>query len=1079
MPPETNAKPKNPGTRTYRRLAPVDPSPVIPTPPPNPDAYRLDLSQSAIPSLPPTAAEPSFPHTQPRLRAPKQSTAQKMADKLIWMEQLLKGSPFNHLGDLLAILFHNPPRDDNPRGLTHSLAVAHFLRGRTDIKMCDILPLMYHHRASYPSSKCKNVHEQKQMFSTSGSIDKIHHARPFISTWATRLVAAQARKQVDRATRDDPDDPDSHTCFVAHTNGRKAGVHVVTWSQLLANFNLNFLPLPMFPTQLMCAPSSKGVSVVRKRHPYTAAQVGAIASFIFCRNRYANGDMALALGVWLFACQAHVDIKRVFSRFGYCVSDTTTRHALVSMTSGSLAELRVQVITSAERGVMDGSLILDNVQEYCDIYEQGIGRQSQLKVGTAGTWVQLEDCAPGAFDAKPYYERVALQERKTLTTDLLFGDINWSHIQLAIPLHWVRVLIEFVPELHPLLQEVNERFRTDLALHRMREGRKTNCQPLGTNSEHSTETQGMERAIADFDAQTGVSAIEPSKLLCWVRGDGASYAAILRLTKYCAPLGTFQNKIATPELWHTGATDLNSTAANHYGPATSSDPSSLSKCSNVAGLKRPSNVKSCDYYPTVRNLTLIWTAHVLDCWRIHFDTDDLQVHLSNLVASGSATVELDFLLGDACTLVDRYATQSAILTSLSASESRDPARENRVAEGTAWDEVPDLVEIEDPDAPRNEPVASKVADDTPKVHQEKEGFTGDRVLRNSQIFMQDFGWWIEFCHSVPEGDIGRAFEIMKIWIFKFAGSSHQNYVNYLLEGGLERSDCMLRYEASKDLNNAILNNWLLNIKGELGRHLPGDQHQEHYNKWLEAMAPKHGGDFDDTFYHETISPNVHHFLEIKNEIETAFGFQHQGQTHTAPHLRGELHLLLTTFKEEQVHLFRSGRSLGHAAVNQFACGFRQLEEDKLADFLDKSTVLGDFLQEFQHLGTNTSDQDVEMRSETPTPSVPDSEDSFESDSTSSTSSRTSSDSEDSEPDAHLDVDDPNSQDEPVDPNEPDDDGEDLSNAQLSSGLTFDPETGLVLTGGEEVDTEDDSDADESGPESELEESEDDGGDEEY
>jgi hypothetical protein len=56
---------------------------------------------------------------------------------------------------------------------------------------------------------------------------------------------------------------------------------------------------------------------------------------------------------------------------------------------------------------------------------------------------------------------------------------------------------------------------------------------------------------------------------------------------------------------------------------------------------------------------------------------------------------------------------------------------------------------------------------------------------------------------------------------------------------------MLRYEASKDLNNAILNNWLLNIKGELGRHLPGDQHQEHYNKWLEAMAPKHGGDFDN------------------------------------------------------------------------------------------------------------------------------------------------------------------------------------------------------------------------------------------
>ncbi|KAJ7876170.1 hypothetical protein B0H14DRAFT_3083190 [Mycena olivaceomarginata] len=219
--------------------------------------------------------------------------------------------------------------------------------------MCDILPLMYHHQASYPSSKCKNIHEQKQMFSTSGSIDEIHHARPFILTWATRLVAAQACKQVGPRT------------------------HVVTWSQLLVNFNLNSihtkysicLPLPMFLMQSMCVLSSKGVSVVRKRCPYTAAQVGAIASFILCQNRYANGDMALALGVWLFACQAHIDIKRAFSRFSYCVSDTTARHALVSMTSGSLAELRVRVVASAERGVMDGSLILDNVQEYCDVYE--------------------------------------------------------------------------------------------------------------------------------------------------------------------------------------------------------------------------------------------------------------------------------------------------------------------------------------------------------------------------------------------------------------------------------------------------------------------------------------------------------------------------------------------------------------------------------------------------------------------------------------------------------------------------------------------------------------------------------------
>jgi hypothetical protein len=257
------------------------------------------------------------------------------------------------------------------------------------------------------------------------------------------------------------------------------------------------------------------------------------------------------------------------------------------------------------------------VQEFVDVYEQGIGRQSQLKVGTAATWVALQDCAPGAFDAADYHARVALKQRKELTTLSLFDDIDWEHIERVTSLHWVRVLVEFAPELNNLLPNINEMFRTHpIAKHRMRADRPADFfQPLGTNSEHETETQGMERAVRDFETQIGMDPDADTGLLTWIRGDGASYANLLRLNKYCAPLGKFKNKITTPEIWHTGATDLNSIAANHYGLATSSDPSSLSKCSNAAGFKRPSNIKSCDYYPTVRNLTLIWTAHILDCWR--------------------------------------------------------------------------------------------------------------------------------------------------------------------------------------------------------------------------------------------------------------------------------------------------------------------------------------------------------------------------------------------------------------------------------------------------------------------------------
>ncbi|KAJ6601767.1 hypothetical protein DFH09DRAFT_1020041 [Mycena vulgaris] len=279
-----------------------------------------------------------------------------MAAKFTAREELLKNSPFETLGDLLAILFYNTPRGEpNPRGKTHSHVVAQFLRGRTNIKMAEILPLMYHHKASFPSAKSIEAEEQDEMFSTSGPADRIHHARPFMSTWATRLVAVEARKQVGRATRNDPDDPDDLTRLRAHSNGRK-NVHVVTWPELLRHFNLKWietkygirLRLPMFLTEFMSAPSSKGVFFVRKRRPHPIIQVGAIASFILSRNRYANGYLAMVLGVWHFACKSHVDVKRVYSRFGYSVGDTTARNALNSMTTASLVELRAETNTAGK-----------------------------------------------------------------------------------------------------------------------------------------------------------------------------------------------------------------------------------------------------------------------------------------------------------------------------------------------------------------------------------------------------------------------------------------------------------------------------------------------------------------------------------------------------------------------------------------------------------------------------------------------------------------------------------------------------------------------------------------------------------
>ncbi|KAJ7680041.1 hypothetical protein B0H17DRAFT_1015198 [Mycena rosella] len=269
------------------------------------------------------------------------------------MEKLLKEYPFRNLGEFLAILFHNPIRGEpDPHGTKHSRV------------MSDILPLIYSHKASYPASKSTDVHEQKEMFATAGPADQIHHARPFISTWATHLVAFEGRKQVGRSARNDPDDPEHRDNLRAQTNGRKEGVEVVSWPAVFSHFNLRHigtqyciqLPLVWFCTEVWSAPMTKGVFFVRKRRPHPiiclsgsrSTYSGGLHSFRFKSARlqasFYRGIAALtAISRWFSASalcgKSHMDVKCVFCRFGYGVSNLTARNALNTMMDASLHEL--------------------------------------------------------------------------------------------------------------------------------------------------------------------------------------------------------------------------------------------------------------------------------------------------------------------------------------------------------------------------------------------------------------------------------------------------------------------------------------------------------------------------------------------------------------------------------------------------------------------------------------------------------------------------------------------------------------------------------------------------------------------
>lgn len=206
----------------------------------------------------------------------------------------------------------------------------------------------------------------------------------------------------------------------------------------------------------------------------------------------------------------------------------------------------------------------------------------------------------------------------------------------------------------------------------------------------------------------------------------------------------------------------------------------------------------------------------------------------------------------------------------------------------------------------------------------------------------------------------------QIYIFTFAGTANQNYMGYMLD-----LYALLRFECSPDLQDGLLNNFVFNLPGEAGKFVEADITQEWFNRWLEDIAGRRGGDFDEQFYRRTVAPNVLHFLKMKEDMESAFALKRRGKSHTSPHLRDETQVLLRLYKDEELHKFRSGRSMGHAAVNCFDRGYERLDGGKMRDYIERSTEYATLLRDMELLRSGNPDEippDAHSQSAPPPPS---------------------------------------------------------------------------------------------------------------
>ncbi|KAG5634356.1 hypothetical protein H0H81_002264 [Sphagnurus paluster] len=375
----------------------------------------------------------------------------------------------------------------------------------------------------------------------------------------------------------------------------------------------------------------------------------------------------------------------------------------------------------------------------------------------------------------------------------------------------------------------------------------------------------------------------------------------------------------------------------------------------TANCPTPKNLKKVEFYDSAQLINLALDTNILNCWENYFETDDDLEAFFAQKKQANALPEFHELLDIAKKLARRHATTKAFR----AAHNPNDKNPDPVPNGSPW--LPPTQPLAVPQENWAENIAPiRVMDDQksnalPDMFENSQTRTsplGDVTLANTTLFIRDAIWWHEMCRAVAEGDTGRVWEILKIWIFTFAGSGNPYYSQYLLE-----LFCNFKWEFDDATKQSIMSNWLVCLH-ELGEYIEMDLMQERHNHFFEKHAQHIGKEFNDPFFRTILGMNVHHFTHLKDEMEEAVSLKCRTKNHSAADLLNEIKALLKLLREKEVNRFRAGRNEGFTADDNFEKGYKIIIE-KIKRFLERTTAFANILGEHQAGNTPTMVIDTE------------------------------------------------------------------------------------------------------------------------
>ncbi|KAJ7148144.1 hypothetical protein C8R43DRAFT_952750 [Mycena crocata] len=646
--------------------------------------------------------------------------------------------------------------------------------------------------------------------------------------------------------------------------------------------------------------------------------------------------LPLCRGILYLSSCVPVDIIMINSRLGNMPSVNTIKAALKGFSQQKAVVIRTRgrdiTITRHADGritINAKVLIFDNVQHFLRQRELRIGRENSMIIGNFGCFFEVE-MELAALDPLDKRQQIITSRRLQITVDDLFGMIDQPHLKQIGVLQYLEALTNYIPETSIYKKDIYSLYRSLAKLQAVVEKMKVHT--LASSGKNEVSIAELKDTFLDFLNQMGMTEDDYDFLLWFGGGDGMSFANMHILKKASSSFVPYQ-------VWHLTWTYLCRISETHWGSPLNNNPVTLGHSTKKIGRAPPPNLKKVDYYPTAQFLALVHDMRMLDCWVVHFKTDDIFKYFAQRALNKTMP-----------SFEDLHSIAKKIFETYTAPGARHQAGMDARDEAVAWTShallgvpwQPTTSSSAPPPKPKRKsnkkkPVTAKTAGAKAAIAKKNlpppPPFFGDKVLADDGAFMYDVFINREVVAATAQGNVGRMWEALKPMVFTFAGSSHGKYTNYML-----KMICDLELESSPALKDATLLTTVLSAKGQGGDFGACNIFQEWLNHCLDPIVQRKDADYGADHIREIWSRNIKDIHDLKKDYRDGVGLAKRSGKHKKPHERPEVKTLLHKYRTTQLHKRRPGRTFNDGRnVENFQTGVNSFQNGALQKWAKRTT----------------------------------------------------------------------------------------------------------------------------------------------